>query len=232
MRKKIQRISIMIGVLLIAINSIGLFHYTTIDEHNPKARAKEIAQISESEFWSELRDTKVNINSKDGVIRLNTLVSNRMLHIDHKYTSPTFFENYLLWAYSRYTRYYEWVNTKRAIRLGGGFCSQQAIVLDNLLKTQGIESTIIGLSGHVVNEVLVDEGWMILDPDYNVSIGFSLRELEHNHDIAHKAYKQTGLSDGAARRIAQMYTSHQDNWRYKGSVDFKGYDYYIERMSR
>ena len=153
--------------------------------------------VSEAEFWEQAYRYD-NEKVADYLERLTGLVSNRMLLIDKIHTKPTIFENWMLWGIAQKHGEFEWINTKKAVRLGGGYCSQHAIVFDNILKEQGITSRILMLNGHVVNEVLVNDKWQVCDPDFNVVFYQSLKELEANPEEVFQAYKTAGLTDNEA----------------------------------
>ena len=228
--KIVANIFILTGSLLLMINIIGIFHYTTINEANPHILDESPTQISEQEFWD-------NAYRKNGetievyVNRLNALVSDRMLLIDPKYAKPTFFENYILWAYSQHLNYYEWKNTKKAVRLGGGFCSQHAIVFNNILREQKIVSRILGLGGHVLNEVLIEGKWKVHDPDYNVIFGVSLKDLESNPKEVYQAYKNAGRPEDEAKYWQEVFGSDTDNWYFQSSIVYSVLGFLIETLS-
>ena len=230
MVKKATNISMITGILLIIINTIGIFFYKTIDEDNPYILDKSPRTVSEQEFWD-------NAYRKDGetlklyVDRLNSLVSDRILLIDPKHAKPTIFENYILWAYAQYIDHYEWENTKKAVRLGGGFCSQHAIIFNNILRDQNIEARILGLSGHVLNEVLISGKWNVYDPDYNVIFGVSLKDLESNPSKVYEAYIDAGYSEDEALHWQKVFGSDMDNWHYGSSKIYNVIGFIIEKLS-
>ena len=219
-----------LGLLLIIMNIMGFFLYTTIDVNNPHILGNKKKQISMQQFWHEAFEHK-NENTKHYVDRLTSLVSSRMLYISDKYCKPTIFENWILWCYAQSLGGYEWIEERKAIRLGGGLCSEHAIVLERILREQNIDSRIIVVEGHVVNEVLIDKKWYVYDAVYNVKLNASLEYLEANPERVFIAYKNAGLSDDSARQFQRMFATVADNFQYRSS------DYYapgritIERAS-
>lgn len=75
-------------------------------------------------------------------------------------------------------------DTAEALQRGVGLCSQQAIALHGLLKMFGIQSRVLGLNGHVVCIVLVQDRWIVADPDYGVVVPIAIEELEKNPMLA------------------------------------------------
>jgi hypothetical protein len=210
------------------MNIIGFFVYTTIIVNNVNILDKDKRQISEQQFWGEAYK-KVNENIESYVHRLTSLVSSRILFIDPKYTKPTIFENWILFIYSRWLGEYEWTETKRAVRLGGGWCSQHAIILNNILRSQHIESRIISLSsGHVLNEVLIEGKWRVYDSMFNVDFNSSLKYLESNPERAFQAYMHAGLSEDEARYYQQFFGIDADIWHYRSSMHFRPYKNMVE----
>ncbi len=154
-----------------------------------------------------------------------------MILIDSKFTKPTFFENWLLWIYSQSLGRYEWTNTKKAVRLGGGFCSQHAIVFNNILRDQNMESRIIGLNGHIVNEVFVGGEWKVYDPTFNIVFEASLKKLEDNPEIVYHAYRMVGRTHEEAKYLQKIFASHEDNWHFPTSKHYDVKKYIIEVFS-
>jgi len=226
----LQLVTIGIGIALIVSNFIGLFFFKTIKHDNPHAIETSPKNISENIFWKNAY-RKSYEPVKVYVDRLTRLVNDRMLLIDPKFTKPTFFENWILWVYSQYMGKYEWTDTKKAVRLGGGFCSQQAIVFNNILREQKIESRILGLNGHVLNEVFIDGKWRVYDPDFNVIFEESLKELEDNFNKVYRAYRIAGRTHDESKYLEKVFASHEDNWHFSTSKHYDIKKYFIETVS-
>lgn len=232
--KKIQaglaNLFIVLGAGLLTINLIGLFVYTEIDNANQHVTDRHPRTIDEGEFWSKAfkrDDEPLDVYA----VRLTGLVSNWMLLIKPEYTKPTIFENWILWAWAIKEGYYEWIDTKKAVRLGGGFCSQHAIVFNNILRDQGIEARILALEGHVLNEVKINGAWRVYDSDFNVSFDESLRTLESKPEKVYEVYRRSGISHEQAAYIKGIYKSHADNWHYLTSIRYSPRQYVLEKVS-
>ncbi len=199
MRKAVFNMLFVSGALLLMINLVGLFNYTTVAEEDGRKVAGKI-RITEEDFWRHAYRKKGEPVDRY-VIRLTDLVYRRMVHASVEKTAPSFFENYILWARVKRLGYFQWVNTHKAIRAGGGLCGQQAFVVNNMLRYQGIVSRILGINGHILNEVFVDGRWRVVDPDYNVVFDHSLRELEDHPELVTKQYLGVGLSPPVVDKI-------------------------------
>jgi len=216
----IGNIFIYIAILLLTINFIGLFNYTSIDSSHPQANnpieSRYPRTLTEKEFWQKAYKS-ANETVEAYIPRVMKLINDRLIHVDSEQMKPTFFENWIMWRYANKKGWYEWTDTKKAIRAGGGFCSQHAIVLNNILREQDIESHIIGIHGHVLNEVKVNGNWRVYDPDYNVVFNHSLHELEQNPSLVSKTYLNSGWSDTTATTLEALFSTTEDNWYYKTS---------------
>ena len=215
------------GAVLVLFNVIGCFHYKTVSVKDIHLEDDLPTTISEDEFW-ENAYRRTNEPLEPYLQRLTELVSKKMLLIDEKHTKPTIFENWILWIYSHSIGYYEWSNTKRAVRLGGGYCSQHAIVFNNILREQDIQSRIIKLGGHVLNEVLIDCEWKVYDADYNVVFDVSLKELENNSINVYQAYLRDGRPEDESKHWQKVFATYADNWHYKKTRTYLEEKYYIE----
>ena len=79
-------------------------------------------------------------------------------------------------------------DTEEALQRGVGLCSQQAMALHGLLKMFGIESRVMGLSGHVICIVHINEKWIVADPDYGVVLPIDISKLEQDPSLAYPYY--------------------------------------------
>ena len=215
------------GFILILFNVIGMFHYTEISRNNDHLLDTNPENISAEEFWENAyRNSDEPL--QEYLTRITQLISDRMLRIDGAQTKPTIFENWILWAYSNYKGYYEWGDTHRAVKRGGGFCSQHAIVLNNLLREQDIEARILGLQGHVVNEVLVNGRWNVYDSDYNVTFYATLQELENDPSRIYQVYLDADATEETARAFQAAFATADNNFRYKKTRAYREEKHYIE----
>jgi hypothetical protein len=228
--KTYSKLLYLLGCMLIIINIIGFFNYKTIEDNHPKLIDDSKRTVSEKEFWKRSEKLKKE-SSEEYAKRLTELVSQRMLIINPYYAKPTMFENWILWVWSNYLGYYEWINTHKAVRLGGGYCSQHSIVFNNILRSKNIESRILALGGHVVNEAYIDGYWRVYDPEYNVVFNYSLRELEEQPNRVYLSYKNAGRPEKEALHWKGIFASYDDNWHYESSKIYAPKKYVIENLS-
>jgi hypothetical protein len=217
---------VMVGLMLMVINIIDLFHYTRIDGDEIENINDRPRTVSEQEFWDNAYKQEGE-SDKEYSERLTALIDHRMIAVDPEFAIPTFFENWILWLRSQFVVQHEWVNTNKAIRLGGGFCSQHAIVLDNLLDEQGIESRILSLGGHVINEILINGKWKVHDSNYNIVFDKSLNELENNPNLVYEAYLKAGNTESLATKLQDIYSTAENNWHFRNSRDYSSAIYFF-----
>ncbi len=214
-----------LGVLLLIVNVAGFFYYTEVPEDHP-AREDDFPRLvsEEAEFWEA---AKKGADETPAVYagRMARLVSDRFVKIDPAHVKPTFFENWILWGIARNRGRYEWFNLRRAVRAGGGYGSQHAMVFNGLMRRAGLTSRILGVGGHVLNEVLIDGQWRVYDPDYNVVFTDSLSDLVRAPEKITRAYVAAGRPVEEAKHWREVLASPADNWHYPSRklYDVKGY---------
>ncbi len=110
---------------------------------------------------------------------------------------------------SRFLKY-EFANYKRAIERGVGLCSQSVIVEAAVLRRRALNSGIVLLSGeHVVMQAEVsdepDGEWWVLDPDYGVTIPYSISEIQKNPQLVADYYAKAGYDEATVRNLVRIY---------------------------
>lgn len=213
---------LVLSIVLLAANIAGFFVNTEITLASAHRSDAESVQISEEAFWQ-----KIGRNADEGeldyITRATDLVSQRVIHISPEYTAPTIFENWVLWAHSVSPRGLwqgQWFDTRKSVQVGGGFCSQHALILDAVLRDANIESRIVGLEGHVLNESKVNGKWIAHDADYNVVYGRSIAELANQPDWVAALYGESGVPSEVANELGDIVTSIDDNAYYNGASSY------------
>ena len=161
---------------------------------------------------------QTNTDRKEYITNLNEAVHQGIAHywrdegINKYNLRIPFYENYLLFIASylapeEYLKY-EFYDYRRAIERGVGLCSQQAIIVSEILLEKRIPSFIIGLSGHVVLRAQVDadrDEWWVLDPDYGVVIPHDIDIIEKNPKIIRSFYAQAGYKPKTIDSLGKIY---------------------------
>lgn len=232
--KIVKKFFFVFGCLLLIINIYGEFR--TLRNDKIHTSIKDIAKFDEKSLYERL--DKTSMTTEKIIYDYNTIVNEGISH--YWDTTDEFkmnlhvpiWENYILFALSftgdsRF-RNYEFSNYSKAIERGVGLCSQQSIILSELLLRKKIPSKIIGLDGHVVVSAQLDKDtWWILDPDYGVVIPHNIEEIEADPLLVENYYKDAGYN--SPEHIINIY-------RNDGNVIPNGYGasgytprkYYIE----
>ena len=216
-------ISFGVGVLLLSINVFGLF----LTMRNPEiyTESKLVFTndilLTEEEFYKEFEKIS-DLSVKEYVYEANRIVNQGIAHywtddaIKKYNLRVPVWENYIMFFRSFYDSSflkYEFCSSKKAIERGVGMCSQQALILTDILNKRGIKTNLVGLYGHVVVTSLVDDKkdeWWVLDPDYGVVLKKDLLSLESDPVLLESVYKNAG--------VVGIYTTDKDNSIVEGGV--------------
>ena len=202
-----------LGVGLFIINIAGLF-ISLRNESIYKERAG--INLTEKELYQRINKTVPD--KREYISSLNKAVHNGIAHywrdegINKYNLRIPYYENYLLFIASylspeEYLKY-EFYDYRRAIERGVGLCSQQAIIVSEILLEKRIPSFLIGLTGHVVLRAQVDsdrDEWWVLDPDYGVVIPHDIDIIEKNPKIIRSFYAQAGYKLKTIASLGKIY---------------------------
>ena len=208
-----EKILFILGLCLFIINIAGLF----ISLRNDSIYQERAGiHLTEKELYQRINET--NTDRKETITNLNEAVHQGIAHywrdegIDKYNLRVPFYENYLLFIASyldpeEYLKY-EFYDYRKAIERGLGLCSQQAIIVSEILLEKRIPSFIIGLSGHVVLRAQVDtdrDEWWVLDPDYGVVIPHDIDIVGNNPKIIRPFYAQAGYKLSTINSLGKIY---------------------------
>jgi hypothetical protein len=145
--------SFFIGLFLLSANILGLF--TSLRNQDIFSEENTDIILDEEQVYEALNGDLVDRKSYTRTV--NELINKGVAHYWHddgisKYNLRLpFHENYLLF-FASYIRpeiflKYEFMDYRRAIERGVGLCSQQAIIVADVLQEKRIHSKMIRLSG-------------------------------------------------------------------------------------
>ena len=105
----------------------------------------------------------------------------------------------------------EFYDAEVALRRGYGYCSQQAMILVDLLNDNGVPTTTVGLGGHVVAEAEIRPNirWL-LDPDYNVIVPHSLQDVEDRPGLIRTYYAGAGYPAATVDLLEKIYAAESN----------------------
>lgn len=208
------------GIALLLLNLAGI----AIGLRNPKlagdphVRVPDPLTVGPDEFRNQSR-RQAGESDRAFVERATLLVDDSIAQwwgdektIDTYAMRVPLRENFVLWSLSwtapRVYREYEFCSARKAVERGLGLCSQASIVLVTALRENGVDASIVGLSGHVVVRALVaPDRWIIADPDSGVAFDQDLRDLEEAPSIARDAYLARGIPETAATTLSTAFSS-------------------------
>jgi hypothetical protein len=211
-----------VGVLLLLLNMLGW----VIPLRSPGVYALKDGRdvsISYEQAVAQV-DRRAGETETVYIYRLHGLVSQSMGHYWEGDGLDAFrlrippWENYILWAYSftqpQDFRKYEIADYRLALQRGVGLCSQHAMLLDAILKRNGIQSKIIEAQGHVVASAQADGKWYILDADYEVLLPYSFDEVEQNPELVRSFYPDN------PETLIEIFGSVEDNREFDSYISY------------
>ena len=227
--RKLSLLLAAIGIFLIILNLVGVFKSLRhADIYQLRNDSKFGIELTEKQFHKELKQIWRSKESDSlTAVQVSNLVNRSMVHYYNpkenelqnikKYNLRIpIYENYILFIRALNKsrnddtglmgRRHEFLNWRKAIERGLGLCSQHAIIVSGILNEAGIQTKMIGLSGHVVATANVgDDKWIILDPDYGVNIPFSIQEIEGNTELIEPFYLAEGYKTKTIDELKRIF---------------------------
>jgi hypothetical protein len=207
-----------LGVFLFSLDLLRfVFPLRSEELYRQPLRFPDKIVLSPDEALKKIEVAK-NLPDKEFAIEINGIIHNSIINYwgDDKKNlyriQVPIFRNYILYFLSRVTPRiydkYEFCDYRRAIIRGVGFCSQQTLAMQDVLREKGIPSTPTGLDGHVVLSVEIDkmrkEYW-VFDPNYDVIIEHSLKEIENTPEIIRPYYQKRGYDEKSIDYLISIF---------------------------
>jgi hypothetical protein len=229
--------------IILLINFIGIFinPYTVeLYFHRPNDTTISYdTALSNINLLNKRYKNKFNlINHQDELFIINNIVNtvfDRMSNLTiQKYCGKDFykisiFDNWILFIKSYLFASdfpYDFSNPYRALKRGAGLCSQQSIVVAELLREFGFKTgvTLLGKNAHVVGWVKTKKGIYILDADYGVILPFDFKYACHHKNELLEYYKNMKLQllnkEEEAKKIVDIYCcNNREIFEYKQYED-------------
>jgi hypothetical protein len=187
----------LLGVLVVLINLYGYL----ISLRAPEIRGLLKSDITLSyESAMANKDRRKSETNERYLYRLTLLVNQSMAHIwedpfiDEYHLRVPVWENFILYLRSftspEIYRKYEFVDYAKAVERGVGLCSQQSLVLADILNANGVPADIVALDGHVVVRAEISDGrWYVADPDYGIVMPHDIGVIEENVQLVRHYYR-------------------------------------------
>jgi hypothetical protein len=187
------------GLLLLVLNFYGLFRTMRNPDIIYEQNTSRISGIT-----TGLDDARREMIRRPGesdrefAIRANDLVHSSMIHywrnegLDKYYLRIPVWENYIIYFKTLFkdNKRYEFANYwKKNLERGVGLCSTHSIVLNGILKDNGIESEFWDIKRHVILRVRISENeWYIMDPNYGLFIPHDRHQILENPELVRPTY--------------------------------------------
>lgn len=243
----IATIAVLIGAILMSINLYGLSQ--SIRKPGLADTDPELLRFVPEETWSYERsmeeiDALASIGDKDVLAsKANDIVNISIIHpqwtwvdrVEYRQLIPIW-ENYYLWFLGIVTdmpqiQRYHYANYKRNIKRGIGVCGDFATVYSSILDRYDIENRLASFSdGHVVVEYETEDGRsLVMDPDFGVELGMSLKEISDNPESVRQPYTEKGYSTREINTLVRIYGS--GFYIFEDTYNFMAKRYIFEEVS-
>jgi hypothetical protein len=236
-----KQILFILGLILLAINFVGLFKSLRNDELYSEQKSSRVNDIT-----IKLEDAKKQIIRKTGesdkefAIRINDVISKSMSHYWKQEDAKKYnmrvpvWENYILYIANCFKKdsRYEFINYKKALERGVGLCSSHSIVVKGILLNNDIDAQLWDIAGHVVVRAKVsDTEWYILDPDYGLVVPYDIQAIEANPELVRPTYAE--MADLYKKDYPDPYTTDhvveiygkEGNHIYTYNAGFENFSY-------
>ena len=230
------------GVILILINLYGLTK--PIAPQNLKEENLRFSNDQTLSFESALDNiTWLDSDTPDSYAdRINNTIAQRLAHVHWTRYAPSRFnqripiwENFILYSMSYLTNIpeyerYHFANPYRSLERGIGICGDASMIMSQLLDDNSIENQIITFPGHVVVSVKLESGrqWLY-DPDFNVTLPYTVEEVNRNSRLISPFYYDKGYSNKEVSNLVNKYGLEYKVW--DGVSHFITNKYYFEKAA-
>lgn len=90
----------------------------------------------------------------------------------------------------------EFCNAEKALERGWGYCSQRSLILQDILRKNGLRARTVKINNHVILLFWPDqEREYILDPDFNIVIPLPLQYVAEHPEITYPLYDKFNNKD-------------------------------------
>jgi hypothetical protein len=91
-------------------------------------------------------------------------------------------------------------------------CSERVAALQRMFRQAQLPTRIVGLGGHVVVEVKANGKWYTADPDYGVTYGVGIEQLETGSGLGvRRSLQRVGYTEPVIDRYLEILHSTSDN---------------------
>ena len=153
----------------------------------------------------ELKEALEHADIKFDVISTTNLVFESLIHTGDRRIDIR--ENWLLWVLGLIHQPISRTQDPHRIVSGGAaICSEAAAVLNYIAEFNGQSARFVGLNGHVISEIQVDNEWRLADPDYGIVFPMNYMELMEIDAVeSYKILRGLLLERGFDQKVIDFY---------------------------
>ena len=226
--KRLKQIFLILFFSSLSINVFSLFynnakHFQNIENQQDYLIRYNVYNKNEiiEGYHTKIKSSdelKIAISKKSAdfnLEKMNNLIFESIQHSDKR--EILFFENWSQWIFSKI--YNPLKKSQDAILIvdsGIGICSDVATVMKKIALTNNLNSRMIGLNGHVLIEVYIDDKWYLADPDYGFIFDSSYEQILSLDNVQIKSLiskklSSRGFNDKLTDTYFNIFTSIDDN---------------------
>lgn len=232
----------LIGIFLIFLNLFGLF----VPLRSNLIYGQSFTFLQDKELTPEETFKRIDSIKEKGnreyAETINEIVHNSIIHYwkDEKaakyHIRIPVYENYILYLLGaiRPEEFgkYEYCDYKKALERGIGLCSQQAMIVRDLMREKGMRAKAVMINGHVVTSVEIDKKtgeWWVLDPDYGIVIKKYINDIESKDlEFIKPLYAKKNPDSETVEKITNLYIKKSDHEEYLiSSCETEKYSYVL-----
>lgn len=239
-------VSLLTGSMLLGANIFGLTQSLRkpglgVTDHNQLRFIPEVVW-SYSRSVDEIEGLKFLDNHRELAEQANMIINRSLIHVDWERVDPReyrqlipFWENYFLWAIGQFTNLpqfnrYHYADYRRSLQRGIGICGDASIALSSVMDRFNVPNEIVSFDGHVIVEYEDQDGVRsLMDPDFGVSLGTSLQNLERDTEQVKERYLAAGYSE---REVAYLFDAYERQYViFDDTYHFMTQRYLFEKAS-
>ena len=205
-----------ISVLLIFINISGYFinplnKYEKLAFENYYDKNYPVGYVYDDIDTTYLIKIYKKEISKITIKELNTEIFTTIRHSNLRRIEV--YENWVMFLLGKlYEPLSKTQNPLRLIKGGIAECGEAVAILNYISNQFGWNARFIGLNGHVISEVMINQELVVVDPHYGIYFEISFDQLENaTEEYVLSVLRESGYSEEIGLWYYEMLNSKEDN---------------------
>ncbi len=200
---------VMLSALLFALSIVGeVIPRTTKARSEPYRAPRHYYEslLPRAEFLSSIAKLSELSSTPEHKARaLFELVRDSYVHDPESGYLMKPWDNWILWLMGQFdSRRLQSQDAHFLLSRGIGFCDQAAMIFTGYAQEMRMESRLVWLSGHVVSEILLPQGWRVVDPDLGIFWNLPLEDFGTNYSATD--IRQVIVAQGFGLDLAEIIT--------------------------